>query len=223
MLPTRPSWMSCRPQAGSRWHPVMTLSKARIPSSRPWPRNLAPTLRDESQLAIYGLAEARLVDVDLAILGGLCEGAWPEHPDSGPWLNRPMRDAMKLQQPERDIGVTAHDFVQAFAIATSCSHGPSDWGRSCHCLALGAAAAGGASRPSGSSRRTCYRHALPAMAQRLDAPTSSIPSGVHRSSRRWRCAPRRSASRVWKSCCAIPTGSMPATFSNSQPLDRHGR
>jgi ATP-dependent helicase/nuclease subunit B len=34
-------------------------------------------------------------------------------PDAGPWLNRPMRENFGLQQPERDIGTTAHDFCQA--------------------------------------------------------------------------------------------------------------
>jgi ATP-dependent helicase/nuclease subunit B len=52
--------------------------------------------------------------VELAILGGLVDGAWPDRPDTGPWLNRPMRNTLKLQQPEREIGVTAHDFVQGF-------------------------------------------------------------------------------------------------------------
>lgn len=65
------------------------------------------------RLAIYGLLEARLVSPDLAILGGLTEKSWPAVPDAGPWLNRPMRETFGLQQPERDIGTTAHDFCQA--------------------------------------------------------------------------------------------------------------
>ena len=66
------------------------------------------------RLSILGLLEARLVRADLHVLGGLNEGVWPAFPDSGPWLNRPMRDILGLQQPERSIGQTAHDFVQAF-------------------------------------------------------------------------------------------------------------
>ena len=102
-------------QQGSQWHPVLSLSKAQHSIIQALAREtLRPPLNDNNRLSIYGLAEARLIDVELAILGGLTEGAWPEHPDSGPWLNRPMRETLKLQQPEREIGVTAHDFVQGF-------------------------------------------------------------------------------------------------------------
>ncbi len=62
-------------------------------------------------VAIYGLLEARLMQCDVAVLGGLNETVWPASPDPGPWLNRPMRETFGLQQPERDIGLTAHDFV----------------------------------------------------------------------------------------------------------------
>ncbi len=65
------------------------------------------------RLFIYGLLEARMMSVDIAVLGGLNEGRWPAQPDSGPWLNRPMREVFKLQQPERSIGLTAHDFCEA--------------------------------------------------------------------------------------------------------------
>ena len=67
-----------------------------------------------TRLSILGLLEARLVHPQTVILGGLNEGAWPRLPDPGPWLNRPMRDVFGMQQPERNIGQEAHDFVQAF-------------------------------------------------------------------------------------------------------------
>jgi ATP-dependent helicase/nuclease subunit B len=70
-----------------------------------------------ARLAIYGLLEARLVSPDLTILGGLVETSWPAVADGGPWLNRPMRENFGLQQPERDIGTTAHDFCQALGHA----------------------------------------------------------------------------------------------------------
>jgi len=66
-----------------------------------------------TRLSILGLLEARLSRPDLAILGGLNEGRWPASPDAGPWLNRPMRETLGMQQPERNIGQIAHDFVQA--------------------------------------------------------------------------------------------------------------
>jgi ATP-dependent helicase/nuclease subunit B len=64
------------------------------------------------RLAIYGLLEARMIPADILIMGGLNETKWPAQPDPGTWLNRPMRDLLGLQQPEREIGVSAHDFVQ---------------------------------------------------------------------------------------------------------------
>jgi ATP-dependent helicase/nuclease subunit B len=67
------------------------------------------------RLAIYGLAEARMMMPDVVVLGGLNEGKWPEQPDPGPWLNRTMRTAIGMSLPERAIGLTAHDFVEAFA------------------------------------------------------------------------------------------------------------
>ncbi len=47
------------------------------------------------------------------MLGGLNEGIWPPAVETGPWLNRPMRSALGLPQPERRIGLSAHDFVSA--------------------------------------------------------------------------------------------------------------
>lgn len=80
------------------------------------------TVRNEdvthARLAIYGVLEARLMPADVMVLGGLNEGKWPSQPDSGPWLNRPMRKIFGLNQPEREIGVSAHDFVRGFAYPT---------------------------------------------------------------------------------------------------------
>ena len=67
------------------------------------------------RLAIYGLLEARMMPCDVLVLGGLNETKWPAHPDPSPWLNRPMREILGLQHPEREIGVTAHDFTQGLA------------------------------------------------------------------------------------------------------------
>ena len=69
------------------------------------------------RLAIYGLLEARMMPADILIMGGLNETKWPAQPDPGPWVNRPMRDIIGLQQPEREIGVSAHDFTQGFGYA----------------------------------------------------------------------------------------------------------
>ena len=69
------------------------------------------------RLAIYGVLEARLVPCDILVMGGLNEGRWPAQPDTGPWLNRPMRTLFGMQLPERDIGVSAHDFTQGLGYA----------------------------------------------------------------------------------------------------------
>lgn len=64
------------------------------------------------RLTIWGPYEARLQSVDVVVLGGLNDRTWPEIPDAGPWLNRPMRDELGLPQPEEAIGRAAHDFAQ---------------------------------------------------------------------------------------------------------------
>ncbi|MEC3861600.1 double-strand break repair protein AddB [Mesobacterium sp. TK19101] len=63
---------------------------------------------------IWGTLEARVMGADLLILGALNEGTWPEMPKADPWLNRRMRHDAGLLVPERRIGLSAHDFQQAF-------------------------------------------------------------------------------------------------------------
>ena len=72
-----------------------------------------PRYGRDPRLQIWGLLEARLMQPDLIILGGLTEGTWPPHALTDAWLNRPMRAGLNLEPPERRIGLTAHDFVQA--------------------------------------------------------------------------------------------------------------
>lgn len=69
----------------------------------------------QPRLAILGPLEARLMQADVMILGGLNETVWPPMPETGPWLSRPMRAQLGMSQPERQIGQAAHDFVQAAA------------------------------------------------------------------------------------------------------------
>ena len=68
--------------------------------------------RATPRLFIWGPLEARLMQPDVMILGGLNEASWPPLPETGPWLSRPMRAQIKLSQPERQIGQAAHDFAQ---------------------------------------------------------------------------------------------------------------
>jgi len=66
-----------------------------------------------ARLRIYGPLEARLQQADRVALAGLVEGVWPPDPRNDPWLNRPMRQQLGLDLPERRIGLSAHDFAQA--------------------------------------------------------------------------------------------------------------
>ncbi|WP_238366415.1 double-strand break repair protein AddB [Mesobacterium pallidum] len=59
---------------------------------------------------IWGTLEARVMGADLLILAGLNEGTWPEMPSPDPWLNRRLRHQAGLLLPERQIGLSAHDF-----------------------------------------------------------------------------------------------------------------
>lgn len=69
-----------------------------------------------ARVKIWGLLEARLLDADRLVLGGLDEGVWPPKTKTDAFLNRPMRMALGLAPPERRIGQTAHDFAQALGI-----------------------------------------------------------------------------------------------------------
>ncbi|MGL5363866.1 MAG: double-strand break repair protein AddB [Bosea sp. (in: a-proteobacteria)] len=65
------------------------------------------------RVRIWGLLEGRLLSADTLVLGGLSEGIWPPAATTEPFLNRPMRTELGLPSPERRIGQTAHDLVQA--------------------------------------------------------------------------------------------------------------
>ena len=67
----------------------------------------------QPRLRILGAIEARLVRADRMILAGLEEGVWPNAAPTDPFLSRPMRKALGLPPPERRLGQTAQDFVQA--------------------------------------------------------------------------------------------------------------
>ena len=79
------------------------------------PETIRPRFGRHPRLAIWGPLEARLQRADFLILGGLNEGIWPPAVETGPWINRPMRAQLGLPQPERRIGLSAHDFASALA------------------------------------------------------------------------------------------------------------
>lgn len=73
-----------------------------------------PKYGTHPRLSILGQLEARLIDADFLILGGLNEGSWPPDPGHDPWMSRPMRARFGLPDQERAVGLAAHDFVQGF-------------------------------------------------------------------------------------------------------------
>ena len=66
-------------------------------------------------VSFHGPREAREIAADLVILAGLNEGTWPAATSPDPWLNRKMRKDAGLLLPERQIGLSAHDYQQAVA------------------------------------------------------------------------------------------------------------
>ena len=72
-----------------------------------------PMGQSHPRLQILGALEARLVRADVLVLAGLEEGVWPRIPPVDPFLSRPMRARMGLPEPERRVGLSAHDFAQA--------------------------------------------------------------------------------------------------------------
>lgn len=68
-----------------------------------------------SPIRILGALEARQYDADITILAGLNEGTWPKGISTDPWLNQQMRLSLGLPDPQRRIGLSAHDFCLGFA------------------------------------------------------------------------------------------------------------
>ena len=68
-----------------------------------------------SDVMIWGTLEARVQGADIVVLGGLNDGIWPGRPAPDPWLNRRMRQHVGLLIPDRQIGLSAHDYQQAVA------------------------------------------------------------------------------------------------------------
>jgi len=78
-------------------------------------REVRETVESHPDIMIWGTLEARAQGADLVILGGLTEGTWPAATQPDPWFNRQMRLNAGLLLPERQIGLSAHDFQQAVA------------------------------------------------------------------------------------------------------------
>lgn len=71
-----------------------------------------PPVTKHPRLRILAPAQARLMPLDLVVMGGLNDGVWPEAADTGPWLNRAMRANLGMAPPERRTRFATHDFCQ---------------------------------------------------------------------------------------------------------------
>ena len=77
--------------------------------------NTRQTEASRPDVQILGTLEARVLGSDLVILGALNETVWPAATPPDPWLSRQMRLEARLLSPERQIGLSAHDYQQAVA------------------------------------------------------------------------------------------------------------
>ncbi|HMO07399.1 MAG TPA: double-strand break repair protein AddB [Paracoccaceae bacterium] len=93
--------------------PVTPAAFARLIEALLAPREVRGAGETHPRIRIWGTREARVQGADLVILAGLNEGVWPRLPAPDPWMNRAMRHAAGLLVPERQIGLSAHDFQQA--------------------------------------------------------------------------------------------------------------
>ena len=69
-----------------------------------------------AHVRILGPLEARLVNVDRVVLGGLVDGVWPPETRSDPWLSRPMRLELGLDLPgaaRRPVGARLRAVARA--------------------------------------------------------------------------------------------------------------
>ncbi len=71
-----------------------------------------PRFGMDPRLQVLGPLEARMLEADLVILGGLNEGVWPAAPSIEPFLSYGMRRELKMSLPERRFGLQAHDFAE---------------------------------------------------------------------------------------------------------------
>ncbi len=73
-----------------------------------------PRYGTHPRLDILGPIEARFHHPDVCVIGGLNEGIFPPLPETGPWLNRPMRQKLELPSPEEKIKTLSLDFAHCF-------------------------------------------------------------------------------------------------------------
>ena len=180
-------------------------------------RSLSPSPRStHRRLKILGLLEARLLSVDRVVLGGLDEGTWPPRTVTDAFLNRPMRARVGLMPPERRIGQTAHDFVQALGTHDVVITRAHEARRLAHGALALPAAAQGLHRQGGLGAHDEGRRVLsPPRAHPRHAGARAAVAAPAAEARSGAVPARLSASPRSRSWCAIPTRSSRATSSSS--------
>ncbi len=171
---------------------IVTLSEAatEIPAIEPgsYPvlfRSLAeeravrPAFGRHPRLAILGPLEARLQSFDLVVLGGLNEDSWPRAAATDAWLSRPMREKLGLEQPERAIGLAAHDFASS-GIGAACGADARAEGRRLADRGLALVAAAGAADTWTWPRKASWQ--MPRPMQRWRARSTNPKHASRRSS-----------------------------------------
>ena len=66
----------------------------------------------DPRLQILGPLEARMLEADVVVLGGLNESIWPASTSIEPFLSYGMRTELGLSLPEKRFGLQAHDFAE---------------------------------------------------------------------------------------------------------------
>lgn len=107
------SLLSALIEGGAALPPVTAVEMADLVSTLLTEQTVRTGGANQPRLRILGAIEARLVRADRMILAGLEEGVWPNAAPTDPFLSRPMRQTLGLPPPERRLGQTAQDFVQA--------------------------------------------------------------------------------------------------------------
>ncbi len=75
-------------------------------------RPVRPPAPRQPRARILGPLEARMLSADLVALGGLNESVWPAGPAQDPFLPASLRTRLGLPDPERKLGLAAHDFAE---------------------------------------------------------------------------------------------------------------
>ena len=75
-------------------------------------RPVRPPAPRQPRARILGPLEARMLSADLVALGGLNETIWPAGAAQDPFLPAHLRTALGLPDPERKLGLAAHDFAE---------------------------------------------------------------------------------------------------------------